>query len=153
MGRKMTEEQKQEAGDSLAKARALKNPPQYKNIHPNVLALDDSDQLSMKSVKGWIKTQRELMKTERYNHRKGDNKALAKMNSIQGYIRQLQYYLENGDYVALRYGGEEEHKVMQVCTAMAYDEDGFVKRNIGVVYPDIGAVWTKEMDDDMRGKF
>ena len=42
---------------------------------------------------------------------------------------------------------------MQVCTAMAYDEDGFVKRNIGVVYPDIGAVWTKEMDDDMRGKF
>ena len=104
MGRKMTEEQKQEAGDRLAKARALKNPPQYKNIHPNVLALDDSDQLSMKSVKGWIKTQRELMKTERYNHRKGDNKALAKMNSIQGYIRQLQYYLENGDYVALRSG-------------------------------------------------
>ena len=152
MGRKMTEEQKQEAGDRLAKARALKNPPQYKNIHPNVLALDDSDQLSMKSVKGWIKTQRELMKTERYNHRKGDNKALAKMNSIQGYIRQLQYYLENGDYVALRSGAEEQHKVTQVCTAMAYDADGFVKRNIGVVYPDIGGVWTKEMDDVNRGK-
>ena len=151
MGRKMTEEEKQEAGERLQKARALKNPPQYKNIHPSILELDDNNPLSMMSVKGWIKNQRDLIKTERYNHRKGDKHALAKLNSIQGYIRQLQYYLENGDYVALRYGGEEEHKVMQVCTAMAYDADGFVKRNIGVVYPDIGAVWTKEMDEEKRG--
>ena len=153
MGRKMTEEQKKEAGERLAEARALKNPPQYKNIHPNVLALDDTNKLSMKSVKGWIKTQRELMKTERYNHRKGDNKALAKLNNIQGYIRQLQYYLENGDYVAMRYGADGEHPVMQVCTAMAYDSEGFVKRSVGVLYPDIGEVWTKEMDDEKRGKF
>ena len=152
MGRKMTEEEKQEAGERLQKARALKNPPQYKNIHPSILELDDNNPLSMMSVKGWIKNQRDLIKTERYNHRKGDKHALAKLNSIQGYIRQLQYYLENGDYVALRYGGEEEHKVTQVCTAMAYDADGFVKRNIGVVYPDIGGVWTKEMDDVNRGK-
>ena len=152
MGRKMTEEQKQEAGDRLAKARALKNPPQYKNIHPSILELDDNNPLSMQSVKGWIKNQRDLIKTERYNHRKGDKHALAKLNNIQGYIRQLQYYLENGDYVALRSGAEEQHKVTQVCTAMAYDADGFVKRNIGVVYPDIGGVWTKEMDDVNRGK-
>ena len=151
MGRKMTEEQKQEAGDRLAKARALKNPPQYKNIHPSILELDDNNPLSMMSIKGWIKNQRDLIKTERYNHRKGDKHALAKLNSIQGYIRQLQYYLENGDYVALRSGAEEQHKVTQVCTAMAYDADGFVKRNIGVVYPDIGAVWTKEMDEEKRG--
>jgi hypothetical protein len=149
----MTEEQKQEAGDRLAKARALKNPPQYKNIHPNVLALDDSDQLSMKSVKGWIKHQRELLKTERYNHRKGDNKALSRMNNIQGYIRQLQYYLENGDYVAMFFGADEDKPVVQQCLAMAYDEDGFVKRTIGVAYPDIGEVWTREMDDNQRGKF
>ena len=152
MGRKMTEEQKQEAGDRLAKARALKNPPQYKNIHPSILELDDNNPLSMMSIKGWIKNQRDLIKTERYNHRKGDKHALAKLNNIQGYIRHLQYYLENGDYVALRSGAEEQHKVTQVCTAMAYDADGFVKRNIGVVYPDIGGVWTKEMDDVNRGK-
>ena len=151
MGRKMTEEQKQEAGDRLAKARALKNPPQYKNIHPSILELDDNNPLSMMSVKGWIKNQRDLIKTERYNHRKGDKHALAKLNSIQGYIGQLQYYLENGDYVALRSGAEEQHKVTQVCTAMAYDADGFVKRNIGVVYPDICGVWTKEMDEEKRG--
>jgi len=154
MGRKMTEEQKKEAGERLAEARALKNPPQYKNIHPSILELDDTHKLSMKSVKGWIKNQRELLKTERYNHRKGsDKKALANMNNIQGYIRQLQYYLENGDYVAMRYGADGEHPVMQVCTAMAYDSEGFVKRNIGVLYPDIGEVWTKEMDDEKRGKF
>ena len=153
MGRKMTDEQKKEAGERLQKARALKNPPQYKNVHPNVLALDDSDMLSMKNVKSWIKNQRELLKTERYNHRKGDNKALSKLNAIQGYIRQLQFYLENGDYVAMRYGADEEHKVTQVCTAMAYDANGYAKRTVGVMYPDIGAVWTKEMDDEARGKF
>jgi len=42
---------------------------------------------------------------------------------------------------------------MQVCTAMAYDSEGFVKRSVGVLYPDIGEVWTKEMDDEKRGKF
>ena len=36
---------------------------------------------------------------------------------------------------------------------MAYDEDGYAKRTIGVIYNDIGAVWTKEMDDEKRGKF
>jgi hypothetical protein len=152
----MTAEQKVAAGERLALAREKRlkaNPPQYKNIHPNVLALDDSDELSMKSVKGWIKHQRDLLKTERYNHRKGDNKALSKMNSIQGYIRQLQYYLENGDYVAMSFGENENKPVLQHCTAMAYDADGYAKRTIGVIYDDIAGVWTKEMDDEQRGKF
>ena len=152
----MTAEQKVAAGERLALAREKRlkaNPPQYKNIHPNVLARDDSDQLSMKSVKGWIKHQRDLLKTERYNHRKGDKKALSKIGGIQGYIRQLQYYLENGDYIAMFFGENEDKPVVQHCLAMAYDEDGYAKRTIGVIYNDIGAVWTKEMDDDKRGKF
>ena len=146
----MTDEQKQAAGDRLAKARALKNPPQYKNIHPSVLALDDDHKLSMKTIKGWMKTQRELLKTERYNHRKGDKKALAKIGGIQGYIRELEYYLTNGDYVALNWGEYEQNPVQHICKVMAYDKDGFPKRNIGVFYQDIGALWSKEMDDRNR---
>ena len=146
----MTDEQKQAAGDRLAKARALKNPPQYKNIHPSVLALDDDHKLSMKTIKGWMKTQRELLKTERYNHRKGDKKALAKIGGIQGYIRELEYYLTNGDYVALNWGEYDQNPVQHICKAMAYDKDGFPKRNIGVFYQDIGALWSKEMDDRNR---
>ena len=152
----MTAEQKKAAGErlSLAREKRLKaNPPQYKNIHPSVLELDDSDKMSMQSIKGWIKHQRDLLKTERYNHRKGDKKALAKLGGIQGYIRQLQYYLENGDYIAMFFGENEDKPVVQHCLAMAYDEDGYAKRTIGVIYNDIGAVWTKEMDDDKRGKF
>jgi len=152
----MTAEQKKAAGErlSLAREKRLKaNPPQYKNIHPSVLELDDSDKMSMQSIKGWIKHQRDLLKTERYNHRKGDKKALSKIGGIQGYIRQLQYYLENGDYVSMYFGEDEDKPVVQHCLAMAYDEDGYAKRTIGVIYNDIGAVWTKEMDDDKRGKF
>jgi len=139
--------------DALAKARAAKKPAKYKNIHPSILELDDNNPLSMKSVKGWIKHNREKIKTERYNHQKGDKKALARLESFQGYIRQLQYYLENGDYVAPYYGEDEDKPVTQVCTAMAYDANGYAKRMVGVMYPDIGGVWTKEMDDDARGKF
>ena len=153
MGRKMTDEQKKEAGERLAKARALKNPPKYKNIHPSVLALDDSDEMSLKSIKSWIKHQRELLKTERYNHRKGDKKALAKIGGIQGYIRNLEYYLTNGDYVSMYWGKNEDKPVFSKCLAMAYDADGFPKRIVGVWYPDISEVWTKEMDDSMRGRF
>ena len=32
----MTDEQKKEAGARLQNARALKNPPKYKNIHPSI---------------------------------------------------------------------------------------------------------------------
>jgi len=152
----MTAEQKVAAGERLALAREKRlkaNPPQYKNIHPNVLARADSDELSMKSVKGWIKHQRDLLKTERYNHRKGDKKALSKIGGIQGYIRQLQYYLENGDYVAMFFGENEDKPVVQHCLALAYDEDGYVKRTIGVAYADIGCIWTREMDDAQRGRF
>ena len=125
--------------------------PEYKNVHDSVLALEDDHKLSRKSVRGWIKHQRELAKEHLYNWRKGlDKKGLAKSESCKGYIRQLEYYLANGDYVAPYWGDEEQHPVMGQCLAMAFDEEGFPKRTIGVFYPDMGMVWTKEMDDNMR---
>ena len=45
----MTEEQRQAAAERLAKAREAKGPAQYKNIHPDVVALPDEHYLSLKN--------------------------------------------------------------------------------------------------------
>ena len=44
-------------------------------------------------------------------------------------------------------GANEEHRVVPRVVAMAYNSDGTPKRNVGFWYPDIKAVWTKEMDE------
>ena len=44
----------------------------------------------------------------------------------------------------LFYGENQEHKVRRKVTTLAYDKDGNVKREIGVIYPDIGE-YTREM--------
>ena len=36
--------------------------------------------------------------------------------------------------------------------ALAYDEDGLVKRNVGTYYPDLGCVYTREMFALDRGE-
>ena len=41
--------------DKMAKVRAAKKPPAYKNIHEDVKALDDDATLSVKNVKEWEK--------------------------------------------------------------------------------------------------
>ena len=125
--------------------------PKYKNVHSSVLALPDDNELSRVSVKGWIKHQKELLKAEMYNFRRGLGKnTLAKIGSIRGYISQLEYYLANGDYVADFWGEKENNPTSKQCIAMAYDKDGMPKRTVGVYYPDMGAVWTKEMENDSR---
>ena len=53
----MTAEQKAAAVERLAKARAARqaaNPPQYKNIHPKVLALDKGAESRAASVSAYI---------------------------------------------------------------------------------------------------
>ncbi len=51
----MTEEQRKAAAERLAYARSMKKPPQYKNIHPNVLAIPEDNEFSVQSVKMYIK--------------------------------------------------------------------------------------------------
>ena len=48
--------------DRMAKARAAKKPPTYKNIHEDVKALDDDHYLSVKNVKEWEKHNKERVK-------------------------------------------------------------------------------------------
>ena len=55
--------------------------------------------------------------------------------------------MRTGDWISLFSGANEEHKVVPRCVAMAYYSDGTPKRNVGVWYPDIKKVWTKDMDE------
>ena len=64
----MSAEQKKAAGERLAIARekrARENPPEYKSIHPDVLAKGDEHPWSHINVKKWIKTQKELLTVAR----------------------------------------------------------------------------------------
>jgi len=108
----MSEEQRKAAAERLAIARAKRlaeNPPDYKNIHPSVLARSEDDPLCFKNVKQWIKTQKELLSVAKREERSKVSGATAKVASIQGYIRHMEYYLRNGDWINMFYGEYEQH--------------------------------------------
>ena len=57
----------------MAKARAAKKPPQYKNIHPDVKAIPDDESGSVKQVKEWEVHNKERVKELKYKVRRMDN--------------------------------------------------------------------------------
>jgi glycerol-3-phosphate cytidylyltransferase-like family protein len=151
----MTEEQRKAAGERLAAARAARlaaNPPEYKNVHPDVLALDDEDALSMKNVKEWIKSNKDLLAVERKQAKQGQKGAEARAQNIASYIRIMETYLQSATWLGLFWGERQENPMSQACLAMAYDKDGYPKRNVGTWYADIATVWTQEMDIEDRAQ-
>ncbi len=151
--RKISEERKQQLRDQLEKARAKRKPAEYKNIHASVLALPDEDNYSLKNVKEWIKESKEKVaafnkvarsfRSTPQDKQRASNDADAK----KAYIRYCEHYLRTGDWIGIKSGLHEEHLVIPKCIAMAYNPDGTPKRTVGVYYPDLHAVWTKEMDN------
>jgi glycerol-3-phosphate cytidylyltransferase-like family protein len=151
----MSEEQRAAAAERLRLAREKRlkeNPPEYKSIHPAVVARGEDDPLSMKNVKQWIKTQKELASVERKNVKTGVKGAEAKLAAHEGYVRQMEAYLRGGDWQSLFWGEYEQNRMKSVCLVMAYDKDGYPKRNVGTYYPDISMEWTQEMDEEYRGQ-
>tara|TARA_Y100000782_G_scaffold99347_1_gene113611 strand:- start:332 stop:598 length:267 start_codon:yes stop_codon:yes gene_type:complete len=69
----------------------------------------------------------------------------------------MELYLKSGDWVSTFSGEDENQKVIPRCVAMAYHADGTPKRSVGVFYPDINMVWTKNLDEsefsDMRNPY
>ena len=151
--RKISEERKQQLRDQLERARAKRKPAEYKNVHSSVLALPEDDNYSFKTVKGWIKESKEQVaafnKTARSFRSTPQDKQKASnlADSKKAYIRYCEHYLKTGDWISPMSGPNEEHVVIPKCIAMAYNPDGTPKRSVGVYYPDLHAVWTKEMDN------
>ena len=147
----MSAEQKAAAAERLRVAREKRlkeNPPEYKSIHPSVLERGEDDPWHHLKVKQWIKTQKSLLSSERANKRANVKGAIAKVASIEGYIRNLETYLRTGTYLDLFWGEYQQNKCKSVCVVMAYHPDGTPKRNVGTWYPDLGCEWTKEMDEE-----
>lgn len=153
----MSEEQKAAAVERLAKARAKRqaaNPPTYANVHPDIVALPEDNPRSLKKVREWIKYNKEMLTEDRAAARRGEKGAEARVKSVEGYVRHLEKYLRDGDYVDNFYGRDQEHKIKWSCKHMAYDKDGNPKRTQGVYYPDLGYCWGEEpKEEGLEGLF
>jgi hypothetical protein len=149
--RKISEEHKEKLRARLAEMRAKKKPAEYKNIAKSVLDLPDDDTYSFKNVKEWIKENKLQVSAlgqqarSTGNAPKDKQTALNLADSKKAYIRYCEHYLRHGDWIGIFSGANEEHKVMPIVIAMAYNTDGTPKRTVGYWYPDIETVWTKEM--------
>ena len=139
--------------DRLAKAREArfaKNPPQYKQYSPCVVALPDDHDFSMKNVREWIKEAKAHKASEHRSHMAGVKGALARREMWNAYAGQLESYLRSGAYCSMFAGGNMEKKVERACVAMAYFNNGKPKREFGVWYPDYRCKWTPELENDER---
>ena len=151
--RKLSEEAREKLRERLAAMRAKKKPADYKNVAKSVLELPDDDKYSFKNVKEWIKHSKDLVseytKTARSRTTTPQDKQKASnaADHKKVYIRELEFYLKSGDYISYFSGRDETNKVSPRCVAMAYHADGTPKRSVGVFYPDINMVWTKNLDE------
>ena len=153
--RELSEEAREKMRARLAAMRAKKKPADYKNIAESVLALPDDDKYSFKNVKTWIKHSKDLVleynkiARSRVSSSQEAQKASTVADHKKVYIRELEYYLKSGDFISYFSGQDEATKVIPRCVAMAFYSDGTPKRSVGVFYPNINAVWTKDMDETM----
>ena len=149
----MTEEQKQAAAERLEKARAAraaKNPNYGQSgIHESLRDLPDDAPINPKKVKKWIKTQKELASMERRNEKANVKGATDRRMSHEAYVRNMQRYLRDGDWIDLFYGEHQEKKIGYICRGQAYywegPKKGEPKFNVGTYYPLLGTVYSQEM--------
>ena len=139
----MTKEQRAAAAERLAKARAAKGESKNLSLHKNIRNLEDDHPISPTKVKKWLKSNKEALAAAKKDA-KTDKKANARIGQLETYVTNMERYLRTGVWLNLFYGENQEHKVRRKVTTLAYDKDGNVKREIGVIYPDIGE-YTREM--------
>ena len=118
--------------DKMAKVRAAKKPPAYKNIHEDIKALPDDHTLSVKNVKGWEKHNKERVKDLKYKIRrmdKGKDRTLfeREVENRSVYLININKYLDTSTWLDLFYGKDQEHKTRYRTSAYAYDEEGYIK--------------------------
>ena len=120
----MTDKQRAAAAERLAKARearAKKNPNYGKSgLHESLHDLPDEHELSPTKVKQWIKIQQDYAKSERAAVRQNVKGAVSRLASHEGYIRNMQKYLRDGDWVDMFYGEQMQRKIRNRCVALSY---------------------------------
>ena len=122
----------EEIEDRMAKARAAKKPPAYKNIHPDVKNLPDDNTLCLKNVKEWEKHNKDRVSDLKYRIRrmdKGKDRTLLEreVENRTVYIMNIARYLDTSVWLDLFYGKDQEHKSKWRTIAYAYDDEGYIK--------------------------
>ena len=149
----MSEEHRVAAAARLEKAREKRKDknPDYgmSGIHASLRNLADDHPLHPNKVKQWIKTQKEMASSARSSVRQKVKGALAQVGIHEGYLRNLQRYLQHGDWVDDFYGEYQDKKIHRRCIAQAYywfgPNKGQPKFDVGTYYPILGCVYTQEM--------
>ena len=118
--------------DKMAKVRAAKKPPAYKNIHEDVKAIPDDNTLSVKNVKEWEKHNKERVKELKYKIRrmeKGKDRTLLEreLGNREVYLMNIARYFDTSVWLDLFYGKDQEHKSKWRTIAYAYDNEGYIK--------------------------
>ena len=118
--------------DKMAKARAAKKPPTYKNIHEDVKALPDDYTLSVKNVKEWEQHNKDRVKELKYKIRrmdKGKEKTLLEreLGNRKVYLMNIARYFDTSVWLDLFYGKDQEHTARYRTLTYAYDEEGYIK--------------------------
>ena len=151
----MTEEQRVAAAARLEKAREKRKEknPDYgqSSLSTELRDLPDDHALHPKKIKEWIKTQKGLASSVRGEVRQKIKGAEARLLIHEGYIKNMQRYLRDGDWIDNFYGEHQQNRITHRCVAMAYEDDGTPKRSVGVFYPDLGCVYTQEVYNEEKG--
>ena len=126
-----------EIEDKMAKVRAAKKPPAYKNIHPDVKNLPDDSTLSLKNVKDWQKHNKERVADLKYQIRrmdKGKDKTLLEreLENRSVYLANINTYLDTSTWCDLFYGKDQQHITRYRTLAYAYDKEGYIKTNASI---------------------
>ncbi len=150
----MSEEQRVAAAARLEKAREKrkeKNPDYGQSgVSTSLKDLPEDHPRHPKKVKEWIKTQKDLLSSARSSVRQKIKGAEAQLAMHEGYIKNMQRYLRDGDWVDDFYGEHQQNKIRHRCVSLAYYDDGTPKRSIGVYYPDMGCVYTREIFNEEK---
>lgn len=146
----MTPEQKAAAVERLAKARAARGPAKNSSIAESIRNIPDESPFSVKTIKAIIKEQKDHLSAIRSYKNSTDKNEKSRYYRVEAYVNNLEAYLRDGVYRDMFYGANGTTPVQFKSVAMAYYKDGTPKRSVGVFYPDIGEVYTQEMEDNDR---
>lgn len=142
--KEMTPAQKAAAAERLAKAREARGPSKNSSYDEEVRNLPDEHPLSLKRVKQWLVTQKEILASVKHFKDSKEASERAKYNEVTTYVQNLEAYLKYGVYFDHRTGEHMEGKIKHTCVKMAYYPDGTPKRTVGVYYPDLGKVYEED---------
>ena len=121
--------------ERMAKARAARKPPKYKNIHEDVKELSDDHTLSVKNVKEWEQHNKERVKELKYKIRrmdKGKDRTLfeRELQNRETFLKNIVRYFDTSIWLDLFYGKDQQHKTKWKTLAYAYDDEGYIKGSV-----------------------